>query len=721
MFGLGAARRKSGKNIFRVTPSQIPGFSKWIAHEIYTESRLVELTLDKLALVMEENESELMDRLDLIMDAVVNESSDEEELDRNEINDNGDNIDISDDELPDATVKISDMKINTLILKSPVRDKRASSPLRNIQERKLELVNATTSLLTSNANDERSNLRANTIDTVPDKSVNDSFEAISRQIRKSFVSKTQSNMKNSESPTNFSNTVTGETESTDPNLGEALIATHTLLGPKDSTSPEKEVEEISRLIENRDIDVDDKSDLSAFDDDLSIDIGPLEKIDIQTRKSELLSILPATTDVTKSPIKFHEIPTREPIVLDTNRKSIRKSVASVATRMNSQSSIKQPSTVATTNTGITGTGTNVYETPKPVTLMSKITKDIEEDSVFIDKSNTRMDINNYQLHLPPGRFISSGQDTSQDEPTIKINRKPRKPTASDTKPLEQKTPVQTWGKLTSTKSLPHMNIPLVESSPQLRLSPINGKDLFDRLAKPTQSSLKRRRDSPLKAVHGFTPSKRAPLHEREDSPTTVLVPLKSGGSPPKSSSIIRSHSLGSELSIHQPKQNIPLTMKPLKSNEGLRKSNGTSTIQMSPPRKLLIHSMNKVGAGVTGPMTKKHRSEKVVTLKKPATVAPAITKMAITKPEELPDIDSGAEDEEAVCLAAWGARDVLRGQLRTQSKMNPVEVFGGLQGVDCDAIFGQRYSSGMNIHWRDGDALSARELASYERVMGWRV
>lgn len=731
MFGLGAARRKSGKNSFRVNPREIPGFSKWIAHEIYTESKLVELTLDKLALVMEESERELSERMDMIMDAVLSGGTEEEvgsqDSDVEIVDEDKDEIRIQ-NESPDATVNINDTGISTLLLKSPSKDKRVSSPLRRIQERKLELVTATTSLLiNNNTNSESIKQSTTSIDTIPDKLANDSFEAISRQIRKSFVIKTKSNSKNSESPTNFSNTATGETESTDPNIAEPLIPNERLLiVSKGTSSPEKEVEEISRLIENRDNVVDDKSDLSAFEEDLSIDIGPLEKIDIQTRKSELLSILPNNNDITKSPIKFHEIPTREPIVLDSNRKSIRKSVVSVATRMNSQSNVKQLSTNVTTN---------MFETPKPVTAKKKIPSDIEEDSVFIDKSNTKIDRNNYQLHLPPGRFVSSGQDTSQDEPTIKINRKIRKPTVN-INTLENKTPVQTREKLTFTKSLPHMNIPLVESSPQVRQSPINSKDFIDRLMKPTQSSMKRQRESPLKLMHGSTPSKKVHtghLNENEDSPTTVLVPLKGDDSPnirPKATgtAFMRSQSLGSGLSPKKPKRSVPLTMKPLKSNEGLRKSSGTSTIQVSPPRKMLIHSMNKVGIGLVGAFPKKQRSEKVVTLKKPTVsviaAEPSITigtKTVITKPEQLPDIDSGAEDEEAVCLADWGGRELLRGQLRAQSKTNPVEVFGGLETVDCDAIFGQRYSLGMNIRWREGDLLSARELASYERVMGWRV
>lgn len=714
MFGLGEARRKSGRRAFNVAPREIPGFSKWIASEMYTESRLVELTLDKLALVMEESERELNERLDLIVDTVMEEVTEDEQ---SQVENDADSVVSGDDKevsLND-TVGINDVGLTTLLLKSPSKAKRSSSPQREIQEMRLELINATTNLLISSPKAHKLNTVDTVTDTVADtdgeididdrlkKSANDSFEAISRQIRKSFVNKTRP--KSSESPT-FSHTVTGETESTDPNLGEAPAPEGSIIGSKEATSPEKEVAEISRLIENAESGLDNQSDVSDFENDLSIDIGPLEKIDIQVRKSEG----PASgADITRSPIKFYEIPTREPIVVDSIQKSARKSGASVATRMNSLPNALNPSTM---------TPSNANQTSKR--MQQHITTPAEEESVFIDKSSTKIDRHNYQLHLPPGRFASSAQETSPDEPTIRINRKVRRP--QEAKPT---TPVQRRGNLTATKSLPHMNIPLVESSPQLRQTPVSSKHLVERLMKPTQSSLKRQRESPTKSdlVNSSTLSRKE--RENVDSPTTVLVPLKDH-STIEPISIVRSQSLGSGLSPQKSKRSIPLTMKPLKSTDGIRKSSGTST-KLTPPRKLLIHSMNKVGVEMPGTSSNKRRTERVVSLKKPSIPTaisggpPAGTKTTIVTPDDLPEIESGAEDEEAVCLSDWGARDRLRSQLRAQSKTNPVDVFGTLESVNCETIFGQRYSTRMNIQWREGDALSARELASYERVMGWRV
>lgn len=353
MLGLKAAARR--KNRSQLSPKDIPGFSKWITSEVYIEDKIAESSLESLALNMMKNIEWINEAMNDINDTVVSEDDDHEEI------------------LNDIVLQTNDNSL--LLLKSPKRIiDESSSPLKEVRKREIEVIKNTTTLVLDNAMVEEPRVVSNNV-------VDDSFELIKRDIRKSFASK----QKAAEVPPS--------------NIQISKMKT-----------AEDEIKELSRLLDN-------VSDANSSDGDLTIEFDKLEKIELSQIKKK-----PAVITEYKSPIKFSEMPMIEPLTLGSSRKkSMKKSIAPKRKRSTATLSTTNTTTIpakattsstTTTKTSRNTTATTII-TPTPKKHTTVFTENASKDNLSLNKS--------FQLKPLPNDIFAAG-NTSLDEPTIKLDR-----------------------------------------------------------------------------------------------------------------------------------------------------------------------------------------------------------------------------------------------------------------------------------------------------------
>ncbi|GMM30717.1 hypothetical protein DAMA08_034620 [Martiniozyma asiatica (nom. inval.)] len=766
MFGLKAAKKARTAT---TQPVDIPGFSKWIANEVYVQDSLTGGTLEQLALNMMQNVEWINETMNDVLNLdlpKINDDNTHEDKEAN-INEKEEVIeqvvdeiqahkkpsaDLVDPKIPsdNLTEKSSntladlelplekenkDSEINTLLLKSPkkIRNK-SSSPLKRLQDRELEVLKNSLSIEsaqksnTSVTNEPKTQtVKKNDIlssdiddDNYEDIS-NSSFAAISRNIRKSILAKQRQLESDENSQLIIQNLEVNST---------------TVENDQAKDSPLDEIKEISKLI-----DKDQPSSDSNSDGDLSIAIDQLEKIEYsEVKRQKRSDVFNSNIDVIKSPIKFSELPTREPLVHESSRRATRISTVSSANRSKSIATVIE------------------HHTPTPITKkhsspIRKVReiKEFDNDSIFVDKSGVKVNQKGFALNLPPGKFVNDLED--DDEPTIKLNRNFRKSVvtskkSTDAKPLKKneqdkkimtKTPNAQRVKQQMVTSAPHMTKAPVDQGPRQKNS-----DFISRLMKPTESSLKRARET-------ISPVKLKGRKILKEDTTTQIVPLK-GSSPKSSHKFERSKSLGvgigngslTSISSSSSKKSIPLTMKSLKSASTEKDAfiNNAEPKNTSPKRHMLAQSLKKVNGSNLDATVKNNRKMKSITktivnqnfkakskILKPGFTAETkkidASKVRVRASEgltanELPEIESGNEEEGNMKIADWGKKAILLSQLKNQQKINPKKIFGKIEKVDCEAIFGKKYNEKMNIEWLDKDKLSSNEIINYEKSMGWR-
>ncbi|KAH8826960.1 hypothetical protein DL96DRAFT_1604989 [Flagelloscypha sp. PMI_526] len=102
-----------------------------------------------------------------------------------------------------------------------------------------------------------------------------------------------------------------------------------------------------------------------------------------------------------------------------------------------------------------------------------------------------------------------------------------------------------------------------------------------------------------------------------------------------------------------------------------------------------------------------------------------------TETIELPDIDSeysdsddSDRDEKKKALPDWAQSPELARALRTQSTMNPDEIFGRVQPLEMEKVFKSRTSRfrarTSSANWTGADRLTAEEEQEYARRMGFK-
>lgn len=646
---------QNGQELRPVPAQQVPGFVKWIAHENAQQASFLASSLHEMAILAQNQEDELTKMFEQEMQRLT--ISREKRM----------SFSVMDDMFMRSPVK--KLASTPTVKKKPLKLSSPSQPLSKGSDGNDASFEAITTWI-SYKKKQKPALES----TAPTSTTSTVAVPTATANTNSTTPVNNNKSRDSESP--FSHgSATGETESTDPNVVALPITEEEL---HEATSPEKEVAELSRMIEQHNdktklILEDDEDEGEDDDADFSVIVDPLEKIDIPGRKSI------AATVINNSPIKFSSIPTIEPIVMDQSRKSLLKSTtASVASRMNSQVSIKS------------------FETPKSVSKTTTRAVLLEEDSVFIDRSNTKIDPKNFKLELPPAyKLYSASLQNSPDDPTIKLNRglkrmyKPETPSNNTKRALPAPS---------------HISKPTVESSPAREL------EFLERISRPTQASINRLKGtkSPHKPVQNqkkdITPSKLVASQDPvEDSPTTVFEPLK--GSPAS-------------------KKSIPLTMKRLPSNSSdIRKSNG-SVSGLSPSRRLLEHNMSKL-SGQSAGHKRVISSSSSSDFRKNTAQANDLGKSrqeGIKRPEDLPEIHTGSHEEsEAMAIhATWATKTQVLRLLQDQQRRNPVHIFGSIASIDADAVFGGRYGPGLSIKFRRADCVTQTEREGYERQMAFR-
>ncbi|KAG7830530.1 hypothetical protein KL942_001244 [Ogataea angusta] len=751
MWGVKAAARlkkQRESTVGNVDTATIPGFSKWFAQEVNVETKLIKSSVDQLGLAMMEH-SEWINE---VMHEVVSCS------------------DVSDlSLLEDDQGKEQDKDQSMMVLlRSPAKLRRESSPVRDLYSQGVEMIQEQTNIVTQHSskdNDDKEpsvhnspqpevspvleaesskqdhlqlpvdkspsqspEARKLSVSESPKRLLSDneessdlSFDAISKNIRKSFARKTL--MHEESSP---------KEEFTRPIAHETATTTPTDSVPKQREQPHQRPADASVLLDEGDIM------LSDIDNDISFQIGKLEKIELaqiriplkaDTQTSKLPSVNNSTTpNASRSPIKFAELPSREPLMIKQGKK---KSISKFT---------NQPKRTAKQIRGPT----------------QHLLRDENRDelSPFKDYGSFNSSITKqpYNLRLPPISDLSPS-NTGSSEPTIKINRG----LAYKSSPLQN----ELARSPNRSPSKQH------NGSPKKSPSKYAHSDLLSRLMAPTEASTKRSKASPSKENMRLTktPARLGIDDSRHKSQLLKSIKLekhnevtKATGSPSKSKSLIPTSKITKAPSerltnLDKKIQNTKLSQLELKLPNELNRSKLPLTEQMLQP------SSNKSQYGVGSPdakslidlhkkLEKRKKSEHLMQAKRqradiklrkisvnhsklnrlpePATKsATEVTSSRPSKPviidaNELPEISSDNEDDEASKqLAPWGTNANIKQLLRRQAKTNPSRVFGQIQKINCTEIFERSYYGSLNIKWNDSDVLGQKETEEYDRKMGY--
>ena len=305
-----------------VQPRDVPGFSKWVAAEVYVHDKLAESTMEKLSITMGNN----IDWINNVM---------------NEIDD----IDNGSEDM------------SFMLLKSPNR----KSPMKKDNTRELEIMKTTTSMILDEP-------PRNIIEElhIPTENIEDSFDLISKDIRKSYAAKQKT------------------------------------LSPKHSVSvlrAEEEIKELSRLIDAKSDDSDDDDDNNNNDSEGDITMDRTNKIDTISKPYQ-------------SPIKFPEMPQIEPLTLGSTRKK-----SQVLKRRKDTNKEKERERERDRDRERERERVSKI----PVRSSGIISKPFGTPTVFretLSKDNQRR----FELNPLPNATYGT-ENTSMDEPTIKLDRK----------------------------------------------------------------------------------------------------------------------------------------------------------------------------------------------------------------------------------------------------------------------------------------------------------
>ncbi|KAG0688135.1 G2/mitotic-specific cyclin [Pichia californica] len=585
MLGLRAAaiRNKGRRSDDTVKPKDIPGFSKWITSEVYIEDKIAESSLEQLALNMMENIEWINEAMNDVMFNSVITSDIEQDVEQDVEKDVERDVEQDDKNLKSDDIIVNEVEpqkqnnegenlettnqifLNAadnsiLLLKSPRKIRnQTSSPIQQVRKRGFELIKDTTSLVLENYKKEaredyndgfdtglKQSGSATDVGLINTMNLDDSFDLISRDIRKSFAAKQKTTIQLEDDHNKEMNIILEPIEKREEdiqkgsleidinsklNSAKSLSVDHTSNTTNKAKSPEDEIKELSRLIEN----VDDKFLSETEEDDLDLELEKLDKIELYqlNRKSKIQEY--------KSPIKFSEMPMLEPLTLESSRKKSIRKISERPTKIKSDK-LEAPSI-------------------KPVTIFNEVSnsneKELPGNKIF-------------QLNPLPSEIFGAG-DTSMDEPTIKLDRNFRK--SLQNQPIEN-----------ITETIQH---------------PDNGKsnNLLSRLMKPTESSKQRIRQntiSPLKSQKtSLKSSPRSTIKNNDEDAllnhkiclkgkTTTTVPEKEIiKTIPTSLKVLEAPKVPGELnkSVSPLKKQIPLTRKSLKSSVDYKQLYNSRTLQ----------------------------------------------------------------------------------------------------------------------------------------------
>ncbi|KAH3668458.1 hypothetical protein OGAPHI_002212 [Ogataea philodendri] len=553
------------------------------------------------------------------------------------------------------------------------------------------------------------------VSSSPEKALSDagssdiSFDAISKNIRKSFARKTM--MHEESSP---------KEEFTRPIVHETVATTPTDYVPKQTEKSDAVGDEGSVLLDEGDIM------LSDIDNEISFQIGKLEKIELaqiriplktDAQSSKLPNINNSTTpNAGRSPIKFAELPSREPLLVKSNKKkSLRKSIHQVQ---------KKP--------------TKVSRGPAHALMREEAR---EELSPFKDYGSSNSSINKqpYNLRLPPINDASPS-NTGSSEPTIKINRglvHRSSPLRNELSKSPVKSPAKSPSKPAQTNLFSRLMAPTEASTKRIKASPMREEQ--------RKSLVQTEVAEPMRKSQLLAPIK---LEKYDEIPRLTESPSKpksfgfSKLAKPQTERLaqtdksLRKSKMELRLPHEQSKSKLPLTEQMLqpsmvRSQFGLGSPDAKSLIDLSKKlekRKKSEHLLQN----------KKQRTDiklrqisvnhpKLNRLPEPA--GKVVSEIPIKKAQkptileahELPEISSDNEDDDGLKqLASWGTNANIKQLLRRQAKTDPSSVFGHINKINCSEIFERSHYGNLNIRWNEGDLLGQREIEEYDRKMGYR-
>lgn len=757
-----ATRGKQRKPEESIKPREVPGFSKWITSEVYIEDKIAESSLEQLTLNMIENIEWINEAINDVIFKGLPPSDDEkgevkinkmdsntnvdDKNDRQEKNDafqkeaitkNKDGGIISaagddddDDEQLDTAFRVSDNSI--LLLKSPRRIRtNTSSPIQEAKKRGIELIHDTVALVLENDKEdilqsetkleietevevedsiqEETNLKENIEDEGDiyggNLNADDSFDLISKDIRKSFAAKknrqsTVYDYDTKEVEIVKSDTVNKSFEMDNNKINnDTSLILEPLTNEKKTKSPEDEIKELSKLIDG-------VSDGLFSDDDndeeFNIELDKFEKIELSQVKK------PSIVKQNESPIKFLEMPTIEPLTLSRRKSSKRSTVQQ-------QNAIKKTDIRKSLNR-------------KPT---------IFNDNEKIENSGNNDQQKEFNLKPLPNEMFSNG-NTSIDEPTIKLNRD-------------------------FVKKLKYHN------SQEMSTFDSERNDLLSRLMQPTESSRHRIKDSnstlspnkSSKTSSKSSPRRSLKLNDEEDDHDKSKSHKKEYNNEniiPSTLKILEApkNTISASKKISPTKKQIPLTKKSLKTDvdydkiyarnldkpvnvssknlyqEILNKNKHIPEVGTISERQRL-KSISKTNSRLNHQVEVNKQNTKAITENKEKkkekgianeNILPDVIHTIQSDNDEEFNTDSGKDQiptENSNGSNDWTTKENILKLLKAQQRTNPVDIFGQIIPVDCNKVFGKKYGPSMNIEWAKGDILNRKEITEYEKSMGWII
>ena len=753
-------RKATGKT---VSSKEIPGFSKWIASEVYIEDRIVESTLETLSLNMIENIDWMNNAMDDILyigtadfEDLDNEESGkvgiaerDEKIDENDKgiqnrkeNDNGDeNIKGNEND------NKKDIEKKDRILNEHENENGNQNENKNTNNNGEKDVNGyqhDSSMKNDNGN-QKADVQSNISPVQPE---GNSFlllksprryrspsspikESNRRQIE--IIKNTTTLLVEQEHDIQATEYADGSNDSFDMirnDIRKSFAAKQKILELKTSPykpdtktspsknekkSPEEEIKELSRLIDHASDGI-----FSDESDDTTLNLKTLEKIELSQVKKK-------SSNGYKSPIKFSEMPMLEPLTLGSTRK---KSII----KKTSLPRLKSRPSGATPSHGM------VFEERRLDDKRKSLRKSIS------DRKSLTLQLK----PLPKDTFMSA--NTSTDEPTIKLNRnftkkvkqerekhekeryervlmekekrekkrkeeeenereRERKKTIKEEKEKENKNPYKTPTQSTKTNS--------------------EKNDLISRLMQPTESSRRKSRHSTIGSPNksAKTSTKTTPRHavSKLDSTSAVklnapvLVPTAAATMP----SLLPALDLGNERRSPLKKQQLPLTKRSLKSSTDFDQyKNRPLDGDVELGGMLYHHRKNNSNVGGSRiPVLKK--SHLVSNTIKPIIKTTDTATSTNILPDDIPMLASENEDEGPETShyvpsgddGEWFSEKNLQRQLYIQRGVNPESVFGKPAKFECETVFGRKYGPNVNFDWSMYRPPTTEERAAYMKSM----
>ncbi len=583
-----------------------------------------------------------------------------------------------------------------------------------------------------------------------------SFEAISKNIRKSFaVGKTHKNAEKEKMQ---------DTE-TERRRQKALKESEweRKLFQEEDKRDREQIKEISHLIEE------DSDDLLLSDLDDDVALGKLEKIELSDIRIPLKNADEGTSipkapkkGVTplnsRSPIKFAEMPSRSPLkVRSVKRKSSRKTInGKKSTGTPFSRSSRKRSTAITSPASFSAKKRRVSSINKRATATfgrSMIDRAgpspfVDEDPAVLRSENRSGEKKKFVLGVPPAVFVPEGVRADNEEPTIRIERsrltirskrlaerksamrenvsgginekngregeegRDEKEERNDRDKREEREEINDRDE----KEGIHEKEEIHEMDKRNRINPENRErnDPIIEQMKQNENLSPVRKPQFQKHVYSSKRKKKELLqmeNEQIQKMQSRKIPLTEQSLRPPTLDIGSSSTKSTENSFKKKKEmllHLHMEQKLRRERHIVAGKNKNAAFKST--ERSFLANIAVGDSRMNSKMDQKSYEKDIVGKIK---VEP------IEDPNLVPVVDDTSRLSTQY-VAQWASASNLKTQLMKQSKINPTRIFGQVSKVDCNEIFGKRYYRSLNVKWQGDDGLSVREMDAYDRRMGWK-